>query len=342
VELLGISGGETTPCVRRSSRETTMTMTMIASNERACPASALHNALWLLPSLVLVGLPGCSPPPPSSPPQPTGDDDAGYVDRMAEEHAGDHPVASGAVEPVPGAADALGETVTYANVAGRPVAGFLARPGGDAAESAGAPAPPGIIVIHEWWGLNDNIRAIARQLADAGYAALAVDLFNGEVAADATRARELTSGVSGRAAEIDDNLRQAYRYLSEDQGAPRVGVIGWCFGGAWSLRTALLLPDEVDATVIYYGKLVTDRDELAPLQMPILGIFGAEDQSIPVATVREFESALHALGKDATIRVYEGANHAFANPSGTRYNAEAARDAWDKTTAFFEENLKGE
>jgi carboxymethylenebutenolidase len=324
-----------------------MTVTTIASCEQPARA-ALHSALWVLPSLVLVALPGCSPTssPPSSPPppmpQPTGgdDDDAKYVDRMAEEHAGDRPIASGAVDPESATTvdtDVRAEAVTYANVGGRPVSGFLARPGRDAYATA---ATPGIIVIHEWWGLNDNIRAIARQLADAGYVALAVDLFNGEVAQDATRARELTSGVGGREAEIDDNLRQAYRYLSEDQGAPRVGVIGWCFGGAWSLRTALLLPDEIDATVIYYGKLVTDRDKLAPLRMPILGIFGAEDQSIPVATVREFESALHALGKDATIRVYEGANHAFANPSGTRYNAEAARDAWDKTTTFFEDNLK--
>ena len=308
-----------------------MTIITIASNERACPV--LYKALWVLPSLFLVGLPGCSPPP-------SGDD--GYVDRMAEEHAGDRPIASGAVESASDAdaADAVrAESVTYANVGGRPIVGYLARPGRDAANT---PTPaPGIIVIHEWWGLNDNIRAIARQLAGAGYTALAVDLFDGEVAEDSARARELVSGITEREGEIDDSLRQAYRYLSEDQKAPSVGVIGWCFGGAWSLRTALLLPDEIDATVIYYGKLVTDRDKLAALQMPILGIFGAEDQSIPVATVREFESALHALGKDAAIHVYEGANHAFANPSGTRYNTEAATDAWGKTTAFFEASLKG-
>ena len=102
----------------------------------------------------------------------------------------------------------------------------------------------------------------------------------------------------------------------------------------------MLLPDEIDATVIYYGRLVTDRDRLEPLHVPILGIFGAEDQGIPVDSVREFESTLQELGKDVSIHVYDEAGHAFANPSGTRYNAEAAEDAWSKTMAFFEEHLR--
>lgn len=121
---------------------------------------------------------------------------------------------------------------------------------------------------------------------------------------------------------------------------PSIGVVGWCFGGGWSLQTALALGDGIDATVIYYGRLVTDPAELEPLTSPVLGIFGSLDQGIPVETVREFESALDSLGKEATIHVYEGADHAFANPSGTRYNAEAAEDAWEKTMAFFAQNLR--
>ena len=263
----------------------------------------------------------------------TSSPDADYSDRMAAEHEGDTPVASEAAGEQP-ASEVSTEAVTYADVEGRPVVGFLARP------VRGAEGAPGIIVIQEWWGLNDNIRAMARQLAGAGYNALAVDLYGGEVAEDRDRARALMSGTMEREAELEVNLHEAYRYLTDELGAPAVGTIGWCFGGGWSLRAALLLPDEIDATVIYYGRLVTDRDRLEPLHVPILGIFGAEDQGIPVDRVREFESTLQELGKDVSIHVYDGAGHAFANPSGTRYNSEAAEDAWSKTMAFFEEHLR--
>jgi carboxymethylenebutenolidase len=101
----------------------------------------------------------------------------------------------------------------------------------------------------------------------------------------------------------------------------------------------MLYPEELDAAVIYYGHLVTDRDKLAPLDMPILGIFGGADQSIPIQKVREFEAVLASLGKPAEILVYPGAQHAFANPSGTRYDPEAAEDAWGETLDFLERYL---
>jgi carboxymethylenebutenolidase len=137
-----------------------------------------------------------------------------------------------------------------------------------------------------------------------------------------------------------DNLRQAYDYLEKQEKAPKIGTIGWCFGGGWSLQTALALPDKVDATVIYYGRLVTDPESLKKLQMPILGFFGGQDKGIPPASAREFEKALHELGKNVEIHIYEEANHAFANPSGGNYDAAAATDAWGKTTAFFAKYLK--
>ncbi len=108
-----------------------------------------------------------------------------------------------------------------------------------------------------------------------------------------------------------------------------------------SLRTAILLPDQIDGTVIYYGRLSTDRDALAKLSMPVLGLFGEVDRGIPVDKVNEFGATMKELGKDARIHIYPGASHAFANPSGTRYDAEAAEDAWQKTLAFFEETLAG-
>lgn len=101
----------------------------------------------------------------------------------------------------------------------------------------------------------------------------------------------------------------------------------------------MLLPEELDAAVIYYGRLVTEPELLAPLRMPILGIFGGQDRGIPVESVRRFESVLQALGKTAEIVIYEDADHAFANPSGTRYAPEAAADAWQRTLAFLAEQL---
>jgi carboxymethylenebutenolidase len=260
----------------------------------------------------------------------SGSDD--YADRMAAEHEDDRPVAgaAGVGEPVAGVQE---ETVTYATVDGVDVTGFLARP------AEGGEGAPGIVVIQEWWGLNDNIREMARKLAAQGYTALAVDLYRGKVAEDPDSARQLMQEAMGRDAALEENLRQAVGYLKETTGAPRIGVIGWCFGGGWSLRTALAAPDDVDATVIYYGRLITDPERLEALDSPVLGIFGSEDQGIPVETVREFEGALQALGKPVTIQVYEGADHAFANPSGTRYDEKAAADAWERTLAFFREHL---
>jgi len=235
----------------------------------------------------------------------SGDDE--YAERMAAEHEGDEPVASGAAASTPdGVVEA--EDVIYAEVGGVPVTGYLAKPAG------GGESLPGIIVIQEWWGLNDNIRSMARQLAGQGYAALAVDLYGGQVATDSEMARSLMSESMGHEADLEENLRQAHDYLAEQLGAARVGVIGWCFGGGWSLRTALMLPGEIDATVIYYGRLITDRERLATLEMPVLGVFGAEDGGIPIESVREFEAALNDLGKDAQVLIYDGAEHAFANP----------------------------
>ena len=262
----------------------------------------------------------------------TGSADEEYLGRMAVEHAEDAPVASEAARTEPATA-VRGAQVRYATIDGAPVTGYLARPEASAGPRAG------IVVIHEWWGLNDNVRAMAERLAAEGYAALAVDLYQGESGDTPERARELASAAMGRVPTLQDNLRQAIAHLEGQVGASRIGTIGWCFGGGWSLAAALQNPEQVDATVIYYGRLVTDPEQLQVLRAPILGLFGAEDRGIPVETVREFESALLALNKQATVYIYEGANHAFANPSGTAYQQEAAEDAWQHTLHFFREHL---
>jgi carboxymethylenebutenolidase len=196
-----------------------------------------------------------------------------------------------------------------------------------------------VIVIHEWWGLNDNIRAMTRRLAGEGYQALAVDLYGGNHAESPDEAMKLVNGVQQSPGAAQENLRRAAAWLA-GKGAKKLGVIGWCFGGGWSLNTTLLMPDKIDATVIYYGHLETDPAKLATIKHPVLGAFGAEDKSIPADSVRAFESALKKQGTPVDIKIYEGAGHAFANPSGGSYRPDAARDAWQRTTAFFAKSLK--
>lgn len=258
-----------------------------------------------------------------------------YTDAMAREHKGDTPTPTPASETTP-AAPVDGRDVVYATVDGAPVTGYLAAP------KTGAADAPTLIVIHEWWGLNPQIKSMTRQLAAEGYVALAVDLYQGATPATTHEgAKALMMKAMANPERAHANLRQATAFLQKQSSSDALGVIGWCFGGAWSLQTALKQPDAVDAAVIYYGRLVTDPDALKPINAPILGVFGAEDKGIPVDQVRAFEASLKKLGKPHAIHVYPGADHAFANPSGTRYNAAAAEDAWAKTRAFLSQHLQG-
>lgn len=208
------------------------------------------------------------------------------------------------------------------------VSGYLARP-------ADGRDYPGVVMIHEWWGLNDNIKDMAKQLASDGYIVLAVDLYEGEVAQTSEEARSLVQAFDANSGL--ENMNLAVQYL-KDNGATSVGSLGWCFGGGQSLQLALA--EDLDAAVIYYGSLVTDEEELLGIDEPILGIFGAQDSSIPVSQVREFNESLSSLGVERQIHIYEDAGHAFANPSGDRYVKGAAEDAWQKTISFLAENLE--
>jgi len=260
-------------------------------------------------------------------------EDPGFQARMAAEHAADQPVPSptATVEP---RRRVTGTAVAYATVEGQSVTGYLAKP----ADAAGL--LPGLIVIHEWWGLNDGVRAEAERLAGEGYVALAVDLYAGQVAEEPRAAMQLSMGLGKNPAPAEQNLRQAYRYLEEVERSPRIGTIGWCLGGRWSLRAALLLPEDIDATVIYYGSVQVPEEELARLRMPILGLFASRDRVVPLPTVEAFRDTMRRLGRPLEIKIYEGADHAFANPSGTAYDAAAAEDAWRLTTAFLDRELR--
>ena len=282
-------------------------------------------SLTLATVLLVVGCAFISPSVPSQTADPAA--------TMAELHRDDVPVASPAAKDVDPNTVTTAE-VTYGTGEGAPFSGYLAKPV-DATEPL-----PGLIVIQEWWGLNDNIRTMTRRLAAEGYTALAVDLYDGEVATTREQARTLVQAALQNPERLTQNAIAAHAYLATEQQAPKVGSIGWCFGGTWSLNTALALPTELDAAVIYYGgQISTDPAVLEPLQMPIQGHFGALDSSPSPETVQAFETALQDLGKDPEIYLYEDANHAFANPSGTRYNAEAATLAWQRTVAFLKQHL---
>jgi carboxymethylenebutenolidase len=167
-----------------------------------------------------------------------------------------------------------------------------------------------------------------------------VDLYGGATAETPEAAQALMTALLAEPDAARSNLGQAYDYLEKYAFAPRIASIGWCLGGAWSLQTALLYPDALDAMVMYYGQVVTERDRLAPLNVPILGFFGAADESIPVREVQQFRAQLMELGKNVEVRIVPRADHAFANPSGGNYNEQAANEAWDSTLAFLERHLK--
>ena len=264
------------------------------------------------------------------------------LDLMAAEHQHDTPAPSPATMAEP-AQPVIASEVSFGMIYGHPVRGYLAQLAAGPAGKVPAPAAataPGIIVIHEWWGLNDNIKAVTRRLAGEGYNALAVDLYNGKVADNPDAAKKLAGQAMGDREGGMAILRAADDFLKK-QGAPKVGVIGWCFGGGWSLQAAIDMPKGIDAAVMYYGQPEKDHERLAKLQAPLLGFFGADDKSIPPAAVHEMEGALKQLGKSVEVHIYDGAGHAFANPSGTAYRPAAADDAWQRTVAFFNQKLKG-
>lgn len=231
------------------------------------------------------------------------------------------------------AADATGEMVRFPGGAG-PIAGYLARP-------EGAGPFPGVVMIHEWWGLSDWIKENARRLAGQGYVVLAVDLYGGKATADAGEAHELMRALDDGEAMAD--LKGGVAYLSSlttvKKGAP-IAAIGWCMGGKFS-RLIAQESAAVGPTVICYGSVATEPSQVAKLKgKPVLGIFGADDRGIPAEKVREFEQALKAEGNDAAMHIYQGAGHGFMRPGGPQHAASQTVDAWKQIDAFLARTLK--
>ena len=202
---------------------------------------------------------------------------------------------------------------------------------------------PAVIMIHENKGLNDNIKNMANLLAKEGYVVLAVDLFNGEVTSNQTRASELSQSIRDNPDVAISNLQGAVKYLTSlsNVNPDKIASLGWCFGGQQSLQLALNSEDHpLSATVIYYGRLVTEPETLSKIKWPVLGIFGDKDESIPVATVEQFEDALTKNGITNEIYIFKGVGHAFANPSGDNYAPNETKNAWQKTLTFLNKYLK--
>lgn len=210
--------------------------------------------------------------------------------------------------------------------------GYLALP-------AGAAKKPAIVVVPEWWGVNDWVREQTDRLAKQGYVALAVDLYRGRVATTPEEAHELMRALPEDRAVAD--LKAAFEYLAsrKDVDATRIGAIGWCMGGGYSLALATNEP-RLAAAVINYGRLVTDPATIAKIHAPILGNFGAQDRGIPVADVNAFDAALKKAGKEADLKIYGDAGHGFMNPNNKEgYRADSTADAQQRIDRFFAAKL---
>ncbi|MBM3516846.1 MAG: dienelactone hydrolase family protein [Alphaproteobacteria bacterium] len=249
-----------------------------------------------------------------------------YARRTVVKQAAGLSLAAVLADPLLARAAAGGLEAVSLTVAGKSVGAALALP-------ATTPAPA-IILIHEWWGLNDQIKAVAAEFAKEGYVALAVDLY-GEVAGDPEKAKELMGKLDPAAATAA--LAAWNGWLRQHAAVSgKVATVGWCFGGGWSLNASLAAP--VDATIIYYGNVVKTAAELAPLKGPVLGHFATRDQWINQDMVSAFAVEMEKAGKAFTAHWYE-ADHAFANPTGDRYDGEGAQLAWARTLEFLRATL---
>ncbi|MCX5745813.1 MAG: dienelactone hydrolase family protein [Proteobacteria bacterium] len=267
-------------------------------------------------SIALALAVGCTSTTPTTPTTPTSHrpGETGAVDEATFKamHA----------PPIHGQATRRGDTIELAGTRA-----YLSLPAG--------PGPhPGIVVIHEWWGLNENIEHWADRLASAGWAAVAIDLYGGHVATTPDDAMATMKAVDS--AKAAATITAAIEFLGRDPriAAPKRAVIGWCFGGGWSMQAALAHP-ELDGAIIYYGMLELDPTKLAAIKARVLGVFGNLDKGITPDDVNAFERGLQTAQVNAEIHRYD-AEHAFANPSNPKYAETAAADAWTHVLAFLQ------
>jgi carboxymethylenebutenolidase len=239
--------------------------------------------------------------------------------------------AGGALNPLQ-SAEVTADNVTYKSD-NQILTGYLAQP-----KTPGK--HPALVVIHEWWGLNDQIKAETLKFAGEGYVALAVDLYRGKVATTPGEAHELARGLPQDQAVRD--LKAAYDYLASrsDVNPARIGSVGWCMGGGYSLLLAENEPT-LAACAVNYGAMPTDPAIIKSIQAPVLGNFGGQDRGISPDKVEAFEKAMRDNGKSIDLKIYPDAGHAFENPNNKDgYRGADAKDAWERMTSFFGRTLK--
>jgi carboxymethylenebutenolidase len=224
----------------------------------------------------------------------------------------------------------MGEMITFpAN--GGTCPGYLAMASSDGVRNVG------VVVLQEWWGLNDHVKDIVERFAAQGYHALAPDLYHGVIATEPDEAGKMLMGLNVAQAAAD--MRGAVAHLRELTGKP-VGIVGFCMGGALSLYAACDNPEGIGACVDFYGGHPAVKPNLAVLQAPVLGIFAENDGGVSPAVVKSLDEQLTTLGKEHDFTIYPGVGHAFFNNDRPQvYDAEASADAWGKTLAFFAKNL---
>jgi carboxymethylenebutenolidase len=218
-----------------------------------------------------------------------------------------------------------------ANPSGPEIRAFVARPS--------TPGPhPAVIMIHEFWGLNQSITGKAEALAQAGYLVIAPDLFRGSSAAWVPRA--IFQVVATPQDQILSDLDAVFTWLAAqpDVQPDRIAVMGFCFGGGASLRYSLH-NNQLAGTVVLYGMPVADPAQLRSLPGPVLGIFGSADQSIPVSQVQAFEAALNEAGVANQITIYEGQPHAFVGTIEEIRQGGPPAQAWEEVLKFLDQTL---
>lgn len=241
------------------------------------------------------------------------------------------PAAGGSVEePPPSASGLITDTVTYPDEDGETLMGYLARPADDQAHQA-------VIVIQEWWGVNENIKDIVRRYATEGFVALAPDLYHGVVVSEPNEARKLVMEL-----DMDEAVReiqQAVGFLLAQTyvAGPRVGLTGFCMGGRLVLMTALV-ENDLGAVIPYYGSPLS-VEQTSQVKAPLQGHYGSQDGGIPVSAVRAMEEGLNEAGIPNEIYIYEGAQHSFFNDTRPSYDAEASALAWERTLAWLRQHL---